>query len=100
LYKYRLGAVVLKDGKIVSKGCNRIAVYSDLCLRGYFSTHAECLALRRSKKGDTLIVVRILRDGSLACARPCDKCFKTAKHKGIRKIIYSDHNGQMKEIKI
>ena len=54
----------------------------------------------RSSCGDTLVVVRILRNGRLACSKPCTRCVKFAQSYGIRKIVYVAWDESIKEMKI
>lgn len=66
----------------------------------YFSIHAESDAVMKATAGDTLIVVRVIKNGSLTCAKPCDNCVRYLKDHGIRKVFYSCWDGTMKELKI
>jgi hypothetical protein len=54
----------------------------------------------RADKGDALVVVRILKDGSFTCSKPCDKCIKYIKDQGIKTVYYTDWDGQVKEISL
>ena len=85
---------------MVGKGPNKLKTNQKLRKRGFYSTHSECAALIRSVGGDTLVVVRILRNNRLTMSKPCSKCIKFAKECGIRRIIYSDWNEIIREIKI
>ncbi len=57
------------------------------------SQHAEMAVLshlpRRLTQGATVVVVRILADGSLANADPCPNCHLHLVKAGVRKIYYS-----------
>jgi len=99
---YRLGAIVIKNGKIIGRGYNCKTTNDIFKLLGYkFSIHAEALSLVRAKKdGDTIIVVRILKDNSLSMAMPCKKCYKFIKKCGIKTIVFSDWNGEIKSLSI
>ena len=100
-YIYRVGAVLLKKGRVVSRGFNCLAYRSDLKRVGYYSIHAEVSCLLRAKcDGDTIVVVRVLRNGNLTCAKPCDKCLLYAEHAGVRKIYYSDWDGTVGFVKL
>ena len=57
------------------------------------------MAVMKSKgSGDTLIVVRIAKNGSLTCSRPCDRCIGFMRDHGIKYVIFSDWNGEIKEM--
>lgn len=62
--------------------------------------HAECDALMRAALGDVLVVVRIRADGKLTCSKPCHRCLKMAKEFGIKKIVFSDWDSSIKEMKL
>jgi deoxycytidylate deaminase len=100
-YGYQLGAVVLKKNKIVGKGFNKLKTHRMLKERyGYYSIHSECAAILDGARGDTLVVVRIMKSGKLSCAKPCEKCVAFAKDFGIKKIIYSDWDASLQTIKL
>ena len=45
----------------------------------------------------TVFVIRELADGSLATAKPCEKCREFLKFMGIKKIVYSMYDKIVKE---
>ena len=96
----RLGAIVLHRGKIVSRGHNKLKSHPTLSKLGYYGIHAECDALMRSHCGDTLIVVRILKNGRLACSKPCEKCLKFISSYGIKRVLYIDWNESVQEMRL
>ena len=55
--------------------------------------HAEMDALIAAKPGDTLIVVRWMKDGSISMSRPCNHCQRFIAEAGIERVIYSGWNG-------
>lgn len=99
---YRHGAVVFSKKRPTGKGYNSLK--SRPLLKDkykYFSTHAECQSILNAKgKGDTLIVVRILKNGQLSESKPCNKCLAFAKDYGIKKIYYSTWSGEIRLIKL
>lgn len=92
--KYKVGAVVLLKGKIISKGFNSRKSHPLLKnVYGFFSMHAECNALLKADvKGDTVIVFRIKKDG-FGCSKPCRRCQRFIKDNGIEKVIYTNSVG-------
>ena len=95
-YKQRVGAVIIKKKRILSKGHN----YAQRAARKLHpkfkqwpnSIHAEADAILKAKTdlfGATIYVIRINRAGQLRYALPCSYCMAYLKHVGIRKIFYS-----------
>lgn len=101
-YRSRLGALVLKKGKIISRGNNSHRGHGRLTLKYGFKggVHAETAAMLKACAGDTLIVARILRSEEPGCSKPCEKCIAMAKDFGIKKIIFSDIDGSIKEMRL
>lgn len=96
-FRFRLGAIVLHKNKVVAKGYNKIKTHPKL---DHYTIHAECDALLKAAKGDTLVVVRILRNGEFACSKPCEKCLKYIKKFGIKKIYYLDWDSDLQEMRL
>lgn len=94
--KFRLGAVIFKGGRIISKG-NNVSKRSPDIIRFSLSCgiHAEMAALNkhkyaREKVADaTIFVVRINKSGHLSMAKPCDECCKHLRKANIRQAIYT-----------
>ena len=60
--------------------------------------HAEIGALVKSyTKAESIMVVRSTRKGLTRCAKPCDICMMALKQAEVRKIYYSDDEGNIKE---
>ena len=61
---------------------------------GYYM-HAEMNVIRFAKSGDTLEVLRFRNDDNtkVAIAKPCIHCQKYIKQVGIKKIKYTNDNG-------
>ena len=96
-YLYRHGAVVANKGRMLSCGYNKLKTNPKMYKQyGYWSVHAECAVLMRASAGDTLVVVRIKKNGSLTCSKPCEKCLRFAKDFGIKTVVYSDWDGSIK----
>ena len=80
---YLLAAIVKrKDGALVSST-------NGLTVTPQPSAHAEARVLRMADFGATLYVVRILRNGEWAMAKPCSKCQAYIRSKGIVRVYYS-----------
>lgn len=60
--------------------------------------HAEISALVKCRsKPYSVVVVRVRNDSSLAMAKPCPVCTSAMIEAGIRRIIYSNSNGELVE---
>ena len=83
---FRLGAVVVRHSAVIATGHNR-----NLNNCGLSSIHAEMDALWKTRctKNATVVVVRLLRDGSLACSKPCVACHKALKRARVSKVVYT-----------
>ncbi len=97
--KHKLGCVIVKGGRIVSSGFNRINVHNSRhnYRRYVCSIHAEQAAIRpnSSYDGASLYVARIGRAGNYLLSKPCEHCLNLIKSVGIRKIFYTDSNGSI-----
>ena len=98
---FALGAVAMKDGKIIARGCNYKIYNEKFSQYGYETIHAEALCLSRCKqKADTLMVIRVTKNGTLSMSVPCSRCFNLCKLHGIKRIYYSDWSGNIQRMKI
>jgi deoxycytidylate deaminase len=84
-------AFVVSRGAIVSVGYNR-KVFPE---GGKWSTHAEEAALKKAGRravGATLHVIRIMKNGDYAYARPCHDCQMMIIRSGVAIVKYSDES--------
>lgn len=93
---------MLDKKRITGRGHNRLKTHPKLYNEyGYYSQHAEVVAVMKARgEGDTLVVVRIAKNGSLTCSMPCRKCMEFMKDHGIKTVFYSDWNGEIKEMRL
>ena len=75
-----VGAVVVKDGQIVGRGCNQPITGNDP------TAHAELLALREA--GTTLRNYRLNDCDLYVTVEPCSMCAGAITHARIRRLIY------------
>lgn len=96
-HRYKHGAVIFKQGKILSRGFNEthrgISQY-----KGYWegSCHAEIAAIIRAKggaSGSNLLVTR----ANYRNSRPCDVCMASMKIAGIKNVFYTQDDEIVKE---
>ena len=96
--RFRLGAVVAKGKRVLSKGYN-INKTHPLGSGEYKTVHSEtaaiCEALRRGVdlKGASIYVFRQGKDHGLM-ARPCPCCMELIKSVGITDIYYTNKEGK------
>ena len=97
--KYKLGAVLVKSGNILSTGINRIGpkpfyVPNNL---GEITIHAEvdCLHMvdRKVSNNSTLLVTGRTVAGNYMLTRPCKSCMVQIRKMGIKEIVYQTNSG-------
>lgn len=103
--KHKLGAVIVKGGRVLSTGHNEIRFSKYI----RFSTvHAEESAIlkllsRRAQSslmGADLYVSRTTPGGRSGLARPCSRCMELIKAVGIRQVHYTTDNGNTETVKL
>ena len=67
--------------------------------------HAEELMLNRIRNARwpypgacTIIVMRFKPDGTLGCAKPCDRCDPMLRKSGVRRVIYTNEVGILERL--
>jgi len=107
--QFRLGSVLVRGRRIVSTGTNltkthpmqgKYAKKSGYPRRIYL--HAEIRALiKTKKKGDTLFVARLSKNGySLRLAKPCQTCRLALASEGVKKVVYSVSNNNWETMEL
>jgi deoxycytidylate deaminase len=94
--KHRLGAVVVdKRGHIIGQGYNVMKTHpkSNSYERRIHAEFAAILACNASTEGCTIYVYRGMKNGSMACSKPCQYCLKMLKQYGIKDIYYTNQDG-------
>lgn len=107
--EYRHGAVLVRGGVVLNTSCNKNK-YKAWANRfrkkqkGHATVHAEIgaiLGLDRSiTEGTTVYVVRVGRDGHLRNSKPCAMCEAAMHYVGVKRVIYSNSNGTLEEIRL
>jgi len=81
--KYRIGAAAIRhDGVIVQ--ARNISTQ-----RPTPTAHAEYRLTRKLDWGAIVYVVRVLSNGDLSMAKPCQKCMSKMKRHGVLRCYYS-----------
>lgn len=87
---HRLGAVLVRGGKIISKGrnnyCNQM--------------HAEVSTLGRAWKservGCDLFVVRCRKNQRFGMSKPCPNCTAFIKDSGVKRVFFTDNDSNVR----
>lgn len=107
---YKIGCVVTYKSNIISYAWNEpkkshplMASYAKRA--GYpkiIYLHAEISALLKCGEnlGDTIYVVRITKSGKLSMAKPCPVCELAIKEFGIKRVYFSNPNGEIEMFNI
>lgn len=103
--QHRMGAVIVKGGRIIAFGHNKLRPSKELKTE---TIHAEEAAILQAIKvsgiqslvGTRLYVTRYTRGGAIGIALPCSRCMGLIRTVGIRKVFYSTNDGDVKEIKV
>jgi deoxycytidylate deaminase len=107
--EYRHGAVLVKGGTVINTSCNKNKYKAwagrfRKSQKGYATVHAEIgaiLGLDRSiTEGATVYVVRVGKCGSLRNSKPCQMCEAAMQYVGIKKVVYSNENGDIDSMRI
>lgn len=96
---YHLAAIVWRNRKPITIRTNTIKGHPK-CVRTLpsgnvtSSMHAEMNALRFSKPGDDIEVLRFGNEGDLLCSKPCPMCHSALVAAGIRSVTYVGWDGK------
>lgn len=102
---YHLAAILKRGKKVVKVGENTFKTHPRFKRRYPDGTHgshmhAEMNVLRFARPGDTLEVMRFLKTGGRAMAKPCAHCMKYIREAGIKEIKYTNLEGDWECMKI
>jgi deoxycytidylate deaminase len=107
-YPHKIGACIFKGSKIISTGKNYVRSCSrikDIYLKHPYTLHAEQNAvinapIGKSLKGCSIFVIRLTPAGNLSMAMPCVYCMDTLRYKGIRKVFFTNYDGDIELFKL
>lgn len=97
--KWRVGAVVVRGGSLVGRGCNRYRNNPAVVHYHGVSYHAEDVALRKAGSkamGGTIYVARLTTGGNLGLAKPCQRCQAMLTEFGIDTVVWTTSAGMQK----
>lgn len=82
--------IVKRGGAVVASGYN------------HENIHAEVHALKqlRDTRGVVLYSYRVNKAGHLTMAKPCSRCQDYILDAGVKKVLYSDENGRIVEMRL
>lgn len=100
VFRQRVGAAVIKNGNVLSTACNAIRYHKGKFLKKWEnSLHSEQAALLmlplEKRKGSSLYVARLLKDGSLNNAKPCKVCQDLIIKSGVKEVFYTNEFGEV-----
>jgi len=101
--QYHLAAILRRKGKIIRMGVNNNKTHPKFKRQykdGSWSAHlhAEMDVLRFAKPGDIIEVMRFRKgDGGFAMAKPCQFCQKHLRAAGIKKVRFTNEQGEWEE---
>jgi len=92
--QHRLGAVIVKGGRILSTGFNEIRPSSLLKTNTLHAEASAILKLLKKNKfsdlaGSTMYVTRFTRGGNVGLSKPCQHCTDLIRSVGISCVNYS-----------
>jgi len=104
-HDFHVVALLIRGKSIVNISTN--SRKTDPCARRSFDgdiflhhLHAEMKALKKSKPGDALVVIRFTKAGNVKIAKPCVFCQQHIRNKKISEVYYSDDDGEMKLLSV
>jgi deoxycytidylate deaminase len=105
-HRYHHGSVIWKKNRIISKGYNKKRCVPTLTKYGYepyFYPHSETDAILKADRddlnGSSLLVIRKCKT-KLGNSKPCSFCVRMVCECGIKKVFYSDTNGDIQEMRL
>jgi deoxycytidylate deaminase len=98
--KARHGAVVSKGKRVFGQGHNTYKTHPTFGSGPLNTLHAEAAAIRdATNKGCSLhgATIYVVRDNTNNMSKPCKHCQKLIKSHGIRKVCYTNREGDIEE---
>ena len=101
---YHLAAILIRNGKPIKIGENTDKTHPKFKRQypdGEWAAHmhAEMNVLRFSRPGDEVEVIRVTKTGeSFTMAKPCKMCQAALRKHGIKKVRYTNWDGEWEEL--
>jgi len=108
--RHRLGAIIVKNGKVISSAHNSRRHVSDLPIewtrrKGTICAERMVLIKRMGPqkdidklRGSVVYVGRIGANGCFLYAKPCEACLSMMRDLGVKRIYYTDNGGKFLEV--
>lgn len=102
--QYHVAAILRRKGRVVRIGTNSDKTHPRFMRKYRDGTwgchmHAEMDVLRFAQPGDDIEVMRWIRStGGLAMAKPCEHCQKHIIMSGIRRVTYTNEEGNWERL--
>ena len=103
---YHLAAILIRKGKPIKIGENTDKTHPKFKRQyddGQWASHmhAEMNVLRFARPGDEIEVIRVTKSGDrFTMAKPCPLCQEAIKKSGIKKVRYTNWDGEWEEYKL
>lgn len=96
--QHRVGAVIVKNGRILSTGYNKLRPSRILRTPTLHAEAAAVLKLLNQKRlsdlvGADIYVTRYTKGGRVGLARPCRDCYNLISSVGISRVHFTDDLG-------
>lgn len=97
--QHRLGAVIVKSGRVLSTGYNELRYTKELQKMSVHAEEAAILKLLKAKRlsdlvGAEIYVTRFTPAGRVGLSKPCARCQELLRSVGIKRVFYTDNLGQ------
>ena len=103
-YRVKVGAVIVKNGKVVGVGFNKTFGYDKLIKyagKVVRSIHAELMAILHADtdlEGAEIFVVSRKKDGKYRLSKPCSVCMAVIIEKGIKRVYFTTNEQDIRVI--
>ena len=103
---YHLAAILKRDGRVIRVGENTHKTHPRFKRQYKDGTwgshmHAEMNVLRFARPGDEIEVMRFTKCGKhMTMAKPCPLCEEEIKKSGIKKVKYTNWEGEWEELEV
>lgn len=103
---YHLAAILKRDGRVIRVGENTHKTHPRFKRQYKDGTwgshmHAEMNVLRFARPGDEIEVMRFTKCGKhMTMAKPCPLCEEEIKKAGIKKVKYTNWEGEWEELEV
>ena len=103
--QHRMGAVIVKGGRIISFGHNKLRPSKELKTE---TIHAEEDAVLNAIKasgfqhlpGSKIYITRYTKGGKIGLSLPCSRCSALLSSVGVSRVYYTNDDGNVSSIKL